>query len=207
LIPGHLVSFRSTDTVRAEFERQASQDWEAFLSVRAKELRHRGRLVVVLPALADDGTSGFETIMDQANSALAQMVADGAIMAEERVRMVLGSHPRRKCDLLAPFEGCENFQCLIVEDLVVSELPDAAWIEYEQNGDKELLATKHARFFHSVFMPTLASALDRVRSGDAEALRVFGDRLEAELRRRLTSQPAAMHSLVQTIVLSKQIEE
>jgi hypothetical protein len=69
------------------------------------------------------------------------------------------------------------------------------------------LATKHALFFRSVFMPTLASALDRVRSGDAEALRVFGDRLEAGLKRRLASQPAAMHSLVQTIVLVKQIEE
>ena len=70
--------------------------------------------------------SGFENIMDQANSVLVQMVADGAIMAEERARMVLGAHPRRKRDLLAPFEGEECFQHLIVEDLEMSELPDAA---------------------------------------------------------------------------------
>jgi len=126
LIPGHFVSLRSSGRVRAEFERQASQDWQAFLSLRAKELRPGGRLVVVLPALADDGTSGFENIMDQANSVLVQMVADGAIMAEERARMVLGAHPRRKRDLLAPFEGEECFQHLIVEDLEMSELPDAA---------------------------------------------------------------------------------
>jgi hypothetical protein len=42
-----------------------------------------------------------------------------------------------------------------------------------------------------------------VRSGDAEALRIFGDHLEAGLKRRLASQPAAMHSFVQTIVLAK----
>jgi len=206
LIPGHFVSFRSTDTVRAEFERQASQDWEIFLSLRARELRHGGRLVVVLPGLADDGTSGFENLMDQANSVLAQMVADGTIKAEERVRMVLAAHPRRKRDLLAPFKGDGHFQRLILEDLEVSELPDAAWIDYEQNGDKEALATKHALFFRSVFMPTLACALDGVRSGDAGALRVFGERLEAELKRRLANQPTAMNSLVQTIVLAKQIE-
>ena len=39
LIPGHFISFRGTDAVRAEFERQAAQDWEAFLSLRARELR------------------------------------------------------------------------------------------------------------------------------------------------------------------------
>jgi len=65
------------------------------------------------------------------------------------------------------------------------------------------LATKHALFFRAIFMPTLASALDRMREGDAEALRVFGDHLEAGLKRRLASQPTAMHSIVQTIVLAK----
>jgi hypothetical protein len=207
LIPGHFISLRSTAAVRAEFDRQGALDWEAFLSLRARESRPGGRLVVVLPALADDGTSGFENIMDHANAVLAQMVADGAIMAEERARMVLGAHPRRKRDLLAPFARDGNFQHLTVEDFEMSELPDAAWMDYERDGDKEALATKHALFFRSVFMPTLASALDRVRSGDAEALRVFGDRLQAGLKRRLVSQLAAMHSLVQTVVLAKKIEE
>jgi hypothetical protein len=108
---------------------------------------------------------------------------------------------------LAPFARDGNFQHLTVEDFEMSELPDAAWMDYERDGDKEALATKHALFFRSVFMPTLASALDRVRSGDAEALRVFGDRLQAGLKRRLVSQLAAMHSLVQTVVLAKKIEE
>jgi len=121
--------------------------------------------------------------------------------------MVLGAHPRRKRDLLAPFAHDGHFQHRTVEDIEMSELRDAAWVDCEQNGDKEALARKHALVFRSVFMPTLASALEGVRSGDAEALRFFGKRLEAELKRRLTSQPAPMHSLVQTIVLAKQIEE
>ena len=203
LIPGHFISLHSTDAVRSEFAHQGAQDWEAFLSLRARELRPGGRLVVVLPALADDGLSGFENIMDQANAVLAEMVGDGAIMAEERARMVLRAYPRRKNNLLAPFAHDGHFQHLTVEDFEMSALPDAAWNDYERDGNKEALADKHALFFRSVFMPSLASALDRVRAGDAEALRVFGDRLEAGLKRRLASQPAAMHSLVQTIVLAK----
>jgi hypothetical protein len=204
-IPDHFVSLRSTGSARAEFERQGAQDWEAFLSLRARELRPGGRLIVVLPALTDDGLSGFENIMDQANAVLAEMVADGALMAEERARMVLRAYPRRKCDLLAPFARDGRFQDLTVEDFEMSALPDAAWTDYEGDGDKEALAIKQALFFRSVFMPSLASALDRIRSGDNEALRIFGDRLEAGLKRRLASQPAAMHSFVQTIVLAKRV--
>ena len=203
LIPGHFISLDGTDAVRAEFARQGQQDWEAFLSLRARELRPGGRLIVVLPGLADDGMSGFENIMNQTNAVLAEMVADGAIMAEERARMVLGAYFRRKISLLAPFAQGGHFQDLTVEDFEMSRLPDAAWNDYERDGNKDGLATKHALFFRSVFMPSLASALTLVRAGDAEALRIFGDQLEVGLKRRLASQPAAMHSLVQTIVLAK----
>jgi hypothetical protein len=38
LIPGHFIVFRSTGPVREEFDRQGAKDWEAFLSLRAREL-------------------------------------------------------------------------------------------------------------------------------------------------------------------------
>src|SRR5258708_3542511 len=47
LIPGHFFYLFSTGSVRAEFERQSAKDWETFLSLRARELRHGGRLVIV----------------------------------------------------------------------------------------------------------------------------------------------------------------
>jgi hypothetical protein len=97
LIPGHFFPAHSTETVRAEFDRQGAQDWEAFLSLRAKELRPGGRLVVVLPGLADDGSSGFQSLFNDANAVLQDMVSVGEITAEERSRMVVGSYPRRKC--------------------------------------------------------------------------------------------------------------
>jgi hypothetical protein len=56
-IPNHFFIPCSTGAVRAVFERQAALDWEAFLSLRAIELRPSGRMVVVLPSLADDGST------------------------------------------------------------------------------------------------------------------------------------------------------
>ena len=203
LIPGHFFPAHSTGAVRAEFDRQGAKDWEAFLSLRAKELRPGGRLVVVLPGLADDGSSGFTRVIDEANAALEDMVADGAITAEERSRMAVGNYPRRKRDLLAPFAANGRFQQLTVEDCEMSEFPDGAWTDYQRDGNKEALVTKHVLFFRSILVPSLASALVRVRAGDTEAIRAFGDQLEQLLKRRLLRQPAATHSFVQTIVLAK----
>jgi hypothetical protein len=203
LIPGHFISIRSTGPVRAVFERQAAVDWEHFLSLRACELIPGGRLVVVLPALADDGTSGYEWIMDHANDTLAEMVDDGAITGDERARMVLQSHPRRKSDLLAPFAEENRFRGLTVQNLDVSRLADGAWARYERDGDRDAFATQHALFFRTIFMPTLATALTRVRAGDTEAHSVFAERFELGLKRRLARDPAAMDTLVQTIVLAK----
>jgi hypothetical protein len=159
---------------------------------------------VVLPGIAQNGSSGFEGIMNHANEVLAEMAEEGAITAAEHARMVSGSHPRRKADLLAPFTRNGRFLDLTVEAVDESVLTDSAWTDYERDGDSKALAAKHALFFRSVFMPSLASALTRVRTGDAEALTAFGDRLEDGLKRRLAKKPAAMHSFVHTIVLVKQ---
>jgi hypothetical protein len=202
-IPGHIVSFRAVGAIREEFDRQAAHDWENFLSLRAKELKVGARLVVLLPGPADDGSSGFENIMDQANDVLTEMVADGVITAEERTRMVLGSHPRRKRDLLAPFGPGGHFENLMVEHLEIRELPDAAWIQYERDGNKEALASKHVLFFRSIFLPSLLLGLCHERADIAGAARIFGDCLETKLKRRLTDQPRPMQSLVQILVLTK----
>jgi hypothetical protein len=202
LIPDHFFIPRSTGAVRAKFDSQGAQDWEAFLWLRATELRSGGRLVVVLPALDDAGSSKFHALMDHANTVLAEMVDEGAILADERARMVLGAYPRRRRDLLAPFMHDGQFRDLIVEHCDTSVLADAAWADYERYGDKEALATTHALFFRSTFAPSLATAL--TRAGDAGARRAFADRLEDGLKRRLMNHPAPLHHLVGTIVLAKQ---
>jgi hypothetical protein len=203
LIPGHFWSPRSTGAARAAFERQGAEDWEAFLSVRAREMRPGARLIVVLPALPDGESPGLFQLMDDANAVLQEMVDEGTITAKERAAMVLGSHPRRKNELLAPFAKDGEFQQLVVKDCEESLLPDPAWAEYQQSGDGKALATRRALFFRATFVPSLASALSTVPDRNGEVLRGFADRLQDSLIRRLLSHPAKADMLVETIVLAK----
>jgi hypothetical protein len=200
-IPDHFHSSRSTGAIRTEFERQAAGDWEAFLALRAAELRSGGRLVVVLPAHNDRGSPGFMNLMDHANAVLAEMVAEGAISIGERERMILGSYSRKRSELLAPFARAGHFHGLSVEACEMFANPDSAWEDFERDGNKEALAAKHASFFRSTFVPSLATALGPTRSG--EELGAFGNRLEVGLKDRLAQQPAAIELAVQAIVLAK----
>jgi hypothetical protein len=197
-IPGHFMPLASTGDVRKAYERQAADDWKLFLSLRSSELRAGGRLVVVLPGIGDEGLTGFEPLFRCANSALAEMVAEGTITHDECAGMVLGSCPRRKCELLAPFNADGQFIGLTVEHCELSGLPDAAWTDYERDANEELLARRHAGFFRSIFVPSLASALS-----DSGKRQAFADAMDQKLMRRMVDQPAPFHSFVQTMILAK----
>jgi len=197
-IPGHFIYLGSSGEVRAAFDRQAADDWKSFLSLRAQELRPGGRLVVALPGLSDDGGTGFEPLFAHANEVLADMVSHGTITAKERARMALGSYPRRRSQLLEPFRGDGQYSGLTVERCELSPLRDAAWEDYEQDGNQEKLIQRHVGFFRSIFVPSLATALEQ-----SENSQLFSDEFAGRLTRRLADQPAPYHSFTQTIVLAK----
>jgi hypothetical protein len=202
-IPGHVFFARSSGEVREAWERQGVEDWESFLSLRTRELRPGGCLVISVPGADENGVSAFEGIWDQANAELAAMVDEGAITVGERHRMAVNVWPRRRADLVAPFEPDGRFQSLILKGSETCTLRDMVWEAYEIDADAESLATKHAMFFRAVFAPTLASFLDRVRAGDPSASVAFADRLTTGLKRRIAASPAHMHSLVQIVVVAK----
>jgi len=198
LIPGHFVYLASTGDVRAAFDRQAADDWKLFLSLRARELRPGGRLVVVLPGLSDAGALGFEPLFDCANAVLEELVFEQVIQDDERKRMVLGTYPRQREQLLEPFSADGQFQSLSVECCELFDLPDAAWADYQIDRDLQSLVSRHAAFFRAIFVPSLASAID-----DAGRRQVFADSLERRLKQRLSEQPTAFPSFVQLMVLAK----
>jgi hypothetical protein len=201
-LPGHIYVPCTTGDARAVFERRREQDWESFLSLRASELRPGGRLLVVVPGANEEGVSGFEEIMDQANAVLIDMVADGSITAAEYASMVLGVWPRRRSELLQPFAQNDRYQNLTVEHCETTVLEDPAWADFERDGNKEVLANKQAAFYRSVFAPSLAVSL--TAADNADACRAFGDRLEYGLQRTRMATPVAINSLVETIILTKQ---
>ena len=199
LIPGHFVSLASTGDVRAAFDRQAADDWKLFLSLRSRELRSGSRLVVVLPGLSDAGVSGFEPLFHSANAVLEELVEERIIHNDERKRMVLGGYPRRRAQLLEPFSTDGQLQSLSVEHCELFDLPDAAWADYQADGNVQALVSRHAQFFRAVFVPSLASAIS-----DAGRRQAFADRLEQQLKQRLSERSTPLHSFVQVMMLAKQ---
>jgi hypothetical protein len=205
LIPGHFFFERSVGETRAVFERQGASDWERFLTLRMQELRPGGCLVVSVPGADDDGRSVFAGVLDVANTVLGEMVDEGAISAEERSRMVLNVWPRRRADLVAPFGSGGRFGSLVLRCSATETVPDSAWADYQQDGNARALADRHSMFFRSIFTPTLATALDRVRAGDPDAAAAFADRLTEGLGERLAHAPASLDSLVQIIVVARSV--
>lgn len=199
LIPGHFISSGCTGDVRAVFDRQGTEDWRLFLTQRARELRVGGRLVVALPGLSDSGGSGLESIFTCANAVLEEMVHEGVFSEDEHKRMVLGAYPRRRAQLLEPFDVNGDFQSLSVECCDLLNLPDAAWTDYELDGDGQRLASCHAAFFRAIFVPSLASVL-----AEAGKRATFADHFEQKLKQRLSEQATPLHSFVQVMVLAKE---
>jgi SAM dependent carboxyl methyltransferase len=201
-IPGDLFcSAQSDSAARAAFERRAASDWQTFLSLRSTELRTGGCLVVALPARDDGGKVGVEHLFLKADETLAQMIDEGTLSAAERARMVIGCHVRHKSELLAPFEDGRQFERLNLEDFAMFPVPDVAWDQYGQDGDREKLASAHAAFFRATFMPSLASALDH--SNDGSAARAFGDRLERGIQQGVAINPAPLEIKAQVLVFAK----
>jgi hypothetical protein len=155
--------------------------------------------VVVLPGLSDAGGTGFEPLFNCANRVLEELVYERVISDDERKRMVVGSHPRRRAQLLEPFGTDGQFQSLSVEHCELFDLPDPAWADYRLDGDVQVLVDRHAAFFRAIFVPSLASAI----SG-AGRRQAFADCLEQKLKQRLCERLTPFHSFVQVVVLSKQ---
>jgi len=204
-ITDHFFALRSTSAVRAEFARQAATDWEAFLSFRATELRPSGRLVVVLPALAENKPPGFVTLMDQANVVLSDLVARKIVNTQERDQMGAAIYPRSESELLAPFSSDGHYHGLTVEDCATFPVPDTIWEEYVRTNDPKTLAKKRAGFFRAIFAPSLAQALGPDRRPEERL--AFLAALEDGLRARMINYPVPADNVVRIIVLAKRASE
>src|SRR5262249_43808705 len=117
-VPDHIHHSRSTvASVRAAYARQGAEDWQTFLTLRGRELRPGGRLVILLMALDEDGDFGFGPVMDHLQAALTEFVAAGFVAPAERARMVIPTIGRSRSDLLAPFAPSGPFSGLAMVPL------------------------------------------------------------------------------------------
>src|SRR5262245_26144858 len=190
-VPDHVHHSRSAvASARAAYARQGAEDWQTFLTLRGRELRPGGRLVILLMALDEDGDFGFGPVMDHLQAALTEFVAAGFVAPAERARMVIPTVGRSRSDLLAPFAASGRFAGLEMVQLDIFQGADPIWEAYEASRDVEALALSWAAFTRAFALPTFAAALDRA-SADGRAA-AFGDRLEAELVKRFAAAPVRM---------------
>ncbi|MFP3569767.1 SAM-dependent methyltransferase [Paraburkholderia sp. SIMBA_030] len=200
-VAGHIYVPCMKGAASAAFHEQGIKDWQKFLSLRAAELRPGGRLVVVLPGADDDGRTGFEPLMNDANDVLTQMADEGALTADERAHMVLSTFGRPLRELLTPFATDGRFCELSIEHCERLPLPDAVWGEFLQDGDGERMVSRYAAFYRSTFLPSLFLAL--AQPDDAQRKGELSDRFEHRLKERLETRKEPIHSQVQTLVFAR----
>jgi hypothetical protein len=189
VVPDHIHHSRSAvASVRAEYARQAAEDWQTFLTLRSRELVPGGRLVVLLMAL--DAAGKFAgPIMDHLQAALTDFVAEGFVAPDERARMAMPTVGRSRTDLLAPFGTSGRFARLELVQLDTFLGADPIWDEFEVTRDAQALARSRAAFTRAFAAPTLAAALNTTSVDSRGRAAAFGDRLEAELVKRFAATP------------------
>ncbi len=184
------VAFSRDPTARSAFARQAAEDWQEFLSMRSRELRPGGRLVVLTMATDDAGDFGYRPLLDAIYATLGDMVDEGLIRVEELRRMAIPTVARSRAQFADPFEKSGRFEDLTIEHLEVFHGEDGIWAQFETNGDAQAFGAQWAAFSRASVFPTLAAALDG-GADDARGAK-FVDRLEAGVAARLSVSPERM---------------
>ena len=139
------------------------EDWETFLTLRARELRPGGKLLTAFTARTAQET-GWEWLLGELWASVLDLVADRILDADEAERMTIPIGFRLLDDLRRPFhEG--PFEGLIAERIELERVVDAHWVEFERTGDLVAFATRHAEATRAWAGPTLAEALNPERSG------------------------------------------
>jgi hypothetical protein len=131
------VAFSRDPTARSEFAKQAAEDWQKFLSMRSRELRPGGRLVVLTMATDDAGDFGYRPLLEAIYATLGDMVDEGLIRAEELRRMAIPTVARSRAQFSDPFAKSGRFEDLTIERLEVFDGEDRIWAQFETNGDAQ----------------------------------------------------------------------
>jgi hypothetical protein len=200
-IPGHFCCLLGQEPERGIFAAQGAADWRLFLSLRARELRPTGRLVVLQPARGETGCQGMERLFQATDDTLDELCATGVITSAEQARMAIADWVRTRHELLAPFAENGSFEGLTVSACEVLDCPDPIWTAYQQHGDATQLGAQRAGFIRATFAPTLAGGLDLDRRPEDRP--AFAEALERALARRAAADPYEIPQTVSVLVVAR----
>ena len=185
------------------FAQQAADDWRTFLTMRSRELRPGGSLVVMTMAIDDKGDFGYRQVVDALYGALGDMVDCGLIRNEEFRKMAIPAVGRTRAQFNEPFAKTGRFADLSLENFELFFGEDHIWTQFEASGDARAFGAQWAAFCRASVFPTLAISLDGV-PGDARWEKFFNE-LEAGIAARLSVDPVRMTIPLAQMMLVKAI--
>lgn len=196
--PDHILAGMSrSPAVAAAVAAQQASDWQCFLTQRSREMRPGAKLVAGFTARADAET-GWEWLLGELWSALADMRRDGLLSEREQGQMTIPIGLRSLEDIKAPFRQSGSFAELTLEHLDLVKVSDAFWPEFDGSGDRLAFARQHADLTRAWSGPLLTGVAPRSREQTK-----FVDELFSRFERRLSEDPRPHEPYMAAVVLSK----
>jgi hypothetical protein len=201
-VPDHIhVAYSRDEAVRAAYAKQAAFDWHEFAAFRGRELVPGGRLVVVTPAIDEDGEFGYRPLLSSIWETLTELTADGLLSSGEADRMTIPTVGRRAGDFAAPFAPSGRFEQLTIEHLSVVNAPDRIWERFQADRDSAAFGAQWAAFGRSRLFAPLTAGLVGGREDPRRGQLL--DRLQAGVAARLAAAPEPTRIPMAQLVLAK----
>ncbi len=188
-IAGQVYANLTTGVERDALRQQAADDWQTFLTERARELVDGGELVLVAGASQPDGLSGAEALFTVIGDVLAAMVRSGDLRAGELERIFYPTWNRTPDEWLAPFQEALGEDFEVVATRLDASDDARTYPQYARDRDGAAFATAYTRFVRAITEHPFFRSLDADRSRADRAAVV--ERFYAQLRDALEAQPTA----------------
>jgi cyclopropane-fatty-acyl-phospholipid synthase len=160
-IPDGMYFCEATGSEREAIAAQAAEDWLAFLSARARELRPGGRLVVQGIGSDDSGEHVSASRLLRVMWRAADKLADERVLDRETLDgYVFPVYCRSPAEAKRPLEAggeLEGDLELVTERL--DEVPSPYWEAYQRSGDADQYASTYVEFVRAFAESTMVANL------------------------------------------------
>lgn len=188
--PNSSFSNLVTGPARDVLEQRSRDDWDGFLTQRARELVRGGQLVVVGGASNSQGESGAEGLFRMIDAELKAMVTGGMLRRSEFEKIFYPTYNRTPAEFMAPFSNDDLAAAFSVAEQREDETDDSAvYPQFVRDGDAKSFAAAYIGFVKAVTEPAFFRWIEPDRTAEQKdaIVRAF----YAGLQARIATDPAA----------------
>jgi hypothetical protein len=198
--PNSSFSNLVTGPARDTLKQRSRDDWQSFLTQRARELVPGGQLVVVGGASDREGRAGAEGLFRMVDAELQTLLDDHTLRRSEFDRIFYPTWNRTPAEFLEPFSRGELAAAFAVAEQREDESDDGAiYPQFARDGDAKAFASAYIAFVKAVTKPAFFRWIepDRTKDDRGAIVRAFYDGLEA----RIAADPKAAACHWRTVTL------